>query len=128
MFTSMEHLKQNLEKEKQGRKAAMPLRAGLIRWHQSVVTSPHPHEDPLLHTERVNSSLSYAEILFNARLLSRNLAAGDGPLDDIIRQMKQDNRAISYISGQIQQLEDTLGLLRPPSTSAKSACCPNSSA
>ena len=54
-------------------------RAGLIIWHQEAGTSPHHHEDPLLHTEWGNSSLSYAELLFNAGLLTRNPAAGDRP-------------------------------------------------
>ena len=49
----------------------MHLRAGLISWQQAAVASPNPHEDPLLQTERENSSLSYKEILSNTGLLTR---------------------------------------------------------
>ena len=100
-------------------------RAGLIIWHQEAGTSPHHHEDPLLHTEWGNSSLSYAELLFNAGLLTRNPAAGDRPSEDVIGQMEQDNRAISFISGRIRQLEDTLALLQTSSASATSPSSQN---
>ena len=64
--------------------------------------------------EQHKRSLSSLEILSNAGLLTRSPAAGDRPREDVIRQMGQDNRAISFVSSQIQQLEDTLALLRAP--------------
>ena len=42
--------------------------------------------------------------------------------------MEEDSRAISFISGRIWQLENTLALLRAPSASATSPDYPNSSA
>ena len=114
----MEQLRQDLKEEKQQRKTAMRLRAAMIGGHHSAETPPHPHGAPLLHTERGNSSQSYMERFSNAALLTRNPAARDRAPEHVIRQMEQDSRAISYISGRIRQLEDLLALPRPPGTSA----------
>ena len=69
--------------------------------------------------EQHKRSLSSLEILSNAGLLTISPAAGDRPRKDVIRQMGQDNRAISFISGQIRQLEDTMALLRTPSNKSR---------
>ena len=52
-------------------------------------------------------------------MLTRSPAARDRPPEHVIRQMEQDSRANSYISGRIRQLEDLLALPRPPGTSVR---------